>query len=71
MTPVTVASMVVEESSVKRQVVLGMGRTVLVTAIVTGEQEHASATQDGGGRVVRALIVPRTVTTAACVTRLD
>lgn len=45
MTLVTVASMVVEENSVKRQVVLGMGRTVLVTAIVTEEQEHASATQ--------------------------
>lgn len=45
MTLVTVASMAVEESSVKRQVVLGMGRTVLVTAIVTEEQEHASATQ--------------------------
>lgn len=44
MTPVTVASMVVEESSVKRQVVLGMGRTVLVMAIVTVEQENVSVT---------------------------
>ena len=45
MTPVIVASMAVEESSVKRLVVLGMGRTVQVMAIVTEEQEHASATQ--------------------------